>query len=173
MRAVVAARAGECESPVEALSAWLEANPEHVTVATFHPLAEEPDLSPLIRAHPERTWVFPKVIGDDLEFYIVADPPAELRPGTLGIMEPGDACPHAGITGIDAFLCPGLAFDTRGGRLGRGKGFYDRALCRARGNAVRIGVCFPYQIVPDTFPQSHDVAMNLVICRNLKSTPAP
>jgi 5-formyltetrahydrofolate cyclo-ligase len=51
---------------------------------------------------------------------------------------------------------PGLAFDRTGNRLGRGKGYYDRFLGRARASGARflvIGVCFADQLV-DEVPHS-------------------
>jgi 5-formyltetrahydrofolate cyclo-ligase len=47
---------------------------------------------------------------------------------------------------------PGLAFDRAGNRLGRGKGYYDRFLARARASSaglVVIGICFSEQLVPE------------------------
>ena len=83
--------------------------------------------------------------------------------GAFGVREPSPDMPVIPLDQIDAFLCPGLAFDPRGGRLGRGRGFYDRMLAGARPDALRIGVCFPWQIVPDVFPEAHDVFMDGIL----------
>ena len=52
---------------------------------------------------------------------------------------------------ISGMLVPGLGFDQKGGRLGKGKGYYDRALQNFRGETV--GISFSSLIV-DQLP--HD-----------------
>ena len=49
---------------------------------------------------------------------------------------------------IDIVIAPGLAFDDRGHRLGRGGGFYDRFLKRIRQTATTVGLAYDAQIVP-------------------------
>ncbi|RYD45106.1 MAG: 5-formyltetrahydrofolate cyclo-ligase, partial [Verrucomicrobiaceae bacterium] len=85
-----------------------------------------------------------------------------LAEGSFGIMEPAEGSPEVAVEEIDAFLCPGLAFDRKGGRLGRGRGFYDRLLAKAREDAVKIGLCHGFQMVEDTFSEEHDVRMDEV-----------
>jgi len=55
---------------------------------------------------------------------------------------------------IDAVIVPGRAFDARGARLGRGKGFYDALLARLRpdARAATIGLAFEAQVV-DRVPE--------------------
>lgn len=145
------------------LDRWLANRPELQTIAVFSALPGEIDLSELVARHPHRCWVYPRVAGYRLTFHAVRQPSADLAPGAFGIQEPAASLPEIVIAQIDAFLCPGLAFDARGGRLGRGRGFYDRVLAGARSDALKVGVCFASQIVPDTFPESHDVHMDEVV----------
>ena len=142
---------------------WLADHSFIQSIAVFAALPGEPDLTELVARHPDRKWVYPKVVGEHLAFYVVEDPAMDLSPGAFGILEPTAAQPEVAIGEIDAFICPGLAFDAKGGRLGRGRGFYDRTLAMARPSAVRIGVCFENQLVPDTYSEAHDVMMNQVI----------
>ncbi|MEO8615790.1 MAG: 5-formyltetrahydrofolate cyclo-ligase [Luteolibacter sp.] len=148
----------------DALHEWLCINSGLKAIAVFSPLPGEVDLENFINRHPEITWAYPRVHGDTLTFHAIADPAAELTHGSFGIMEASPIHPLIPEDQIDAFLCPGLAFDSKCGRLGRGKGFYDRILAKARPDAQKIGVCFPCQQVPDTFPEPHDIPMDAVIC---------
>lgn len=148
----------------EAVRQWLEARPELRTVALFAALPGEVDLLPLLNWMPDRCWVFPRVCGDDLSFHQVREPAREfmLTP-PFGLREPIPELPQVPLSTIDVFLCPGLAFDQGGARLGRGGGFYDRALSKARLSALKVGVCHPFQRVEEVFAEPHDVPMNLVI----------
>ncbi len=150
-------------SDARAVDAWLGANPAPRTIAAFAALPGEVDLMDVIARHPERRWVFPRVEGDELRFHAPGNPAADLTSGVFGVREPSPALPVVEIAEIDAFFCPGLAFDARGGRLGRGKGFYDRMLAAARPDALKIGICSQAARVDDTFPESHDIAMDEVI----------
>lgn len=142
---------------------WLAERPELTTIAAFSAIRGEVDLTEIVACHPERTWVYPRISGDHLTFHAVKDPASELIRGAFGILEPSHALAEIALETIDAFFCPGLAFDLQGGRLGRGRGFYDRMLSASRNAAVKIGVCFPHQIVPDTFMEAHDIHMDEVL----------
>ncbi|HEX7261362.1 MAG TPA: 5-formyltetrahydrofolate cyclo-ligase [Luteolibacter sp.] len=142
-----------------ALSRWLQAHPALRTIAVYSPLPGEVDLSSVVLARPDLIWVYPRVLGHHLTFHTGGN----LLPGSFRILEPTPDCPQVAVQEIDAFLCPGLAFDANGGRLGRGRGFYDRLLAQARPDALKIGICFPFQCVTDTFSEPHDITMDEVL----------
>lgn len=146
-----------------ALNLWLKGQPALRIIAIYSPLPGEIDLAASVRLHPGIRWLFPKVAASHLTFHHVENPTAELIPGSFGILEPAEHLPAIAISEIDAFICPGLAFDPRGGRLGRGRGYYDRILADAREDALKIGVCFEFQLVEDTFAEPHDIHMDHVI----------
>lgn len=60
------------------------------------------------------------------------------------------------------FLVPGVAFDAGGGRLGRGRGWYDRLFERFD-RARRIGLGFDLQVVPRVPRDPWDVPMDAVV----------
>lgn len=87
--------------------------------------------------------------------------PSELREAGFGILEPPADAPLVPLNRLDFVLAPGLAFDLRGRRLGRGKGYYDRLLAQVRG--IKCGVALDEQIVEALPEENHDIAMNLIL----------
>lgn len=87
--------------------------------------------------------------------------PREIVTGQFGIREPGAGCSEIPPASLDLILAPGVAFDLRGHRLGRGRGFYDRLLAGAPG--VKCGVAFDEQIVNEVPAESLDVRMDFVL----------
>lgn len=66
---------------------------------------------------------------------------------------------------FDLIFVPGLAFDRLGHRLGRGKGYYDRALSKLRLAAKRplfIGLAMDEQVVSEVPFEEHDVSMDFL-----------
>ncbi len=109
-----------------------------------------------------KTVLLPRVISaTDMELRHYTDS-KDLQPGAFNILEPiGDI--FTDYSKIDVAIIPGMAFDTQGNRLGRGRGYYDRFLTRLSGNVYKIGVCFPWQ-VQDTIPSDgNDIPMDAVI----------
>ena len=72
-----------------------------------------------------------------------------LVPGAYGIREPKEACSHpVRPENMDLVIVPCIGFDGRGGRIGHGKGFYDRYLPQLRPDAEKILVAFEAQRLP-------------------------
>jgi len=143
--------------------------PPPQTIAFYWPLADEPDLGPLITQWDEAglALALPKVVAPDqpLLFY-PWHANATLREGPFGVMEP-----PTGIAVIpDVVLVPTLGFTAGGDRLGYGKGFYDRTLAHlnAQGHhPITIGVAWDVGAIDgltaDYKPQPHDRRLNAVI----------
>ena len=62
---------------------------------------------------------------------------------------------------MDVVVVPGSVFDRSGYRTGYGGGYYDRFLENT--DAIRVGVCFDFQLVDDVFPEEHDKRMDFII----------
>ncbi|MDD5261047.1 MAG: 5-formyltetrahydrofolate cyclo-ligase [Methylacidiphilales bacterium] len=128
------------------------------SVLFYSALPSEPNLSTLaLQALEEgKKCVFPKVQGPNLELYPVAAL-CDLKRGAYGILEPEDAGAEK-VSCVDLALVPGLAFDRRGFRLGRGKGYYDRLLPGLGGAAA--GCCFDLQRVDRLPVLGHDARLD-------------
>lgn len=132
-------------------------------VALFSPLGYEPDIWPLVESLASTvSVVLPRVEGDIMNFYVYDR--NSMAVGSFGINEPQNS---VGVDAgeIDAVVVPGLAFSVDGARMGRGKGYYDKYLSQSGCRALKIGVCYREQVVPDIPTESHDVKMDTVIYR--------
>ena len=58
---------------------------------------------------------------------------------------------------IDLVVVPGIAFDEKNVRLGRGHGYYDRFLCAVPNKTRTVGLAFAFQVVEDLPQDSHDI----------------
>jgi 5-formyltetrahydrofolate cyclo-ligase len=100
----------------------------------------------------------PKILG----MARVSDLEKDMAEGAFGILEPIPALRTGEALEPDLALIPGLCFDSRGGRLGKGKGFYDRYLTGNR--CMRAGLGFDVQITQKNLTlDPHDQLMDAVI----------
>jgi len=60
-------------------------------------------------------------------------------------------------------LVPGLAFDLLGGRLGRGRGFYDRLLREGLFHGIKVGYAWDWQLVDKVPCEQHDIRMDYIV----------
>jgi 5-formyltetrahydrofolate cyclo-ligase len=86
--------------------------------------------------------------------YKILEPKPELRDLPNKVVRPEE---------LDMVMVPGTAFDLRGGRMGQGKGYYDRLLSTARPTAPLVGMAFDCQIFDEIPVAAHDVFMDLVL----------
>ncbi len=141
--------------------AWAEAR----AILFFAPLPDEPDIWPLLADAllAGKTAALPRYStrGKTYHAAIVKHLESELQSGEFGIREPGASCREIRLNRLDLVLVPGVAFDARGGRLGRGKGFYDRLLSAV--NGTKCGVAFDEQIVEAVPVVPLDIRVNCIL----------
>lgn len=86
----------------------------------------------------------------------------ELVPGYLGIPEPQLSEERSvDIAAVDVVIVPGVAFDGQGNRLGYGKGFYDKLLCRTAARTVALA--YEEQMVERILSEDHDMKMDIIV----------
>lgn len=110
-------------------------------IGAFWPLGSELDLRPLVNAHPDWTFFFPRVASSSPPRLVWG--PEPLEPGLWGLMEPIHA--QHFTPPVQLLLVPGLAFDERGFRLGYGKGFYDALIDHLDEDVITLAVGFEIQ----------------------------
>ncbi|MGO9809680.1 MAG: 5-formyltetrahydrofolate cyclo-ligase [Isosphaeraceae bacterium] len=104
----------------------------------------------------------PRVQRQDnrMRLFQITSPTANLEPGILGIPEPREDCALVAAAEVDWALIPGLAFDCRCYRLGRGGGHYDRLLPRMRPDASCWALGFDCQLAGELPIEPHDVPID-------------
>lgn len=77
----------------------------------------------------------------------------------------GTPLPPEALHDADLIIAPALAVDRHGNRLGRGAGWYDRALVNRRPGCPIIAVCWPWEVVDDDewIADPHDVPADGVL----------
>jgi len=133
------------------------------TVALYKAIAGEVDLESLFHkcwAAGKRTCI--PVFNTDSKIYEMAEVTRETdySTGHYGIQEPLNPIPIV-INQIDLIAVPGVAFDPKGNRLGRGGGYYDRLLNGFSGYSA--AVAFDFQIQKTIPSEPHDIPVDGII----------
>lgn len=128
-------------------------------ILIYHSLPDELSTISFLRKWNGRKHFFlPRVNGVNLDLLPYIE--SELEKGAFDIEEPTGSN-LADVEDIDLMIIPAVAFDRRGNRLGRGKGFYDRLLSTTK--ATKVGVGYEFQLMDELPSESHDVPMDMVI----------
>ncbi|ETW97481.1 MAG: hypothetical protein ETSY1_22505 [Candidatus Entotheonella factor] len=135
------------------------------TVMLYMALPHEVQTAALI-AHARRSQkrvTVPVVTPNGLLAVVCPTEASHFRPGPFGILEPRDLSAMVPPTEIDIVFVPGVGFDTEGGRLGYGGGYYDRFLRLLASHTHFGGLAFHTQIVPSIPRLPHDICMPFVV----------
>jgi len=109
-------------------------------------------LFPCIRRETKDLVFFPVQGRDELEL------------GPFGVMAPPDR--EGGGSFIDEaglLLIPGVGYDTKGGRLGYGGGFYDRSLGKVEKLPFIAALAYEFQILDEVPMHQHDIRVDAII----------
>ncbi len=142
-----------------ASDAWRSAETVFCYVSVGWEIATGPILAAAL-AEGRRLCV-PRCLPGGVMHACAVSSPGELRPGALGIPEPGEDCPVVPPEEIGLAVVPGLAFDRSGYRLGRGGGYYDRYLPLLR--CPRVGLCQARFLLPALPRGPYDVPVDRII----------
>ncbi len=131
----------------------------------FASLPDEVSTQALIRdaLRLGKTVALPKVVEREGALLAVRfSASAGLSRGPYNIYQPitGEAMPP---TDLDFILVPARAFDRRGNRLGRGKGYYDRFLSRLPQRTIKCVVGYDCQLLEEVPHDADDATVDLVV----------
>jgi 5-formyltetrahydrofolate cyclo-ligase len=135
------------------------------TVLCYAALGDELDVGPLIAAalRESKRVALPQ-FDESRGVYracAVADLDRDLVRGRFGVTEPAKNCLIVALNQLDLALVPGVAFDTKGCRLGRGRGFYDRLLGSVCG--IKCGVGYDEQVLGEIPVEAHDIVLDCIV----------
>ena len=88
----------------------------------------------------------------------------QLLPGPMGILQPPDSAPAVSVGELNFVVVPGLAFCLSGGRIGFGKGYYDRHL--AFYNGPTVALAYAFQVVDHLPMELYDRPIDFVVTEN-------
>jgi 5-formyltetrahydrofolate cyclo-ligase len=111
--------------------------------------------------------VVPYCVDGELELFHL-ESMDELVVGMYKILEPKPelrsvAARRIEVEQLDLIMVPGVAFDRRGGRMGHGKGYYDKLLEHARLDTPLVALAFECQMFPEVPVAQHDIFMDKII----------
>ena len=130
------------------------------TVLIYYPTHNEVDLLLLIKRYKkEKTFLFP-VVHRKTMTACPYEGNAKMHRGKFNIPEPTTE-PYVGD--IDLILVPGVGFDKRGNRLGRGGGYYDKFITRLGSKTLLVGVGYDFQLVEEVPANRWDKRLDYVV----------
>lgn len=130
------------------------------TVLIYYPTHNEVDLLSLIKRYKkEKTFLFP-VVHRKTMTACPYEGNAKMHRGKFNIPEPTTE-PYVGD--IDLILVPGVGFDKRGNRLGRGGGYYDKFITRLGRKTLLVGVGYDFQLVEEVPANRWDKRLDYVV----------
>ena len=130
------------------------------TILLYHSLPDEVDTTGMIkRWNKTKQIILPVVSGNDLILRRYS--PEHLSTGVFGIREPDTNNEQIDLSEVDLAIIPGIAFDSKGNRLGRGNGYYDRLL-QEKNRTTTIGICFRLQLIESIPANTFDQPMNKI-----------
>jgi 5-formyltetrahydrofolate cyclo-ligase len=137
----------------------------HRSVAVYSPIQNEVETGD-IRDHALVTGkrvFYPRCTAESVLELVEIGSATELGMGRFGILEPtGDRRLSRQDQEELVVFVPGVVFDVRGNRLGRGKGWYDR-LIEKLGRATFVALAYDFQIVDEVPAEEWDRRVHYLI----------
>jgi 5-formyltetrahydrofolate cyclo-ligase len=154
----------------EAIEKILELQEFHSAknIALYHPLPDELNLLGLVKRSHElnikKTFVLPRAIGDGKILFFEFRELSDLKVEKYGIKVPKATNRFFKARDLDFIIVPGLAFDKRFYRLGRGAAYYDRLLDQlGTQNTYSLSIAIEEQVLESLPTESTDIVLKKLI----------
>jgi len=132
------------------------------SIFSYISLPDEVSTIPFIRkilTKGKCVLVVPKVKKENLEFYHIFDF-KHLKESAFGILEPV-SCQQVPVTYPDLFITAGIAFDSKGSRIGFGKGYMDWTFNQTQ--APKIALAYDFQVLETVPYEVYDRQVDLIV----------
>ncbi len=114
----------------------------------------------ILRHGKNKRIILPSVNGNELELKEYRGSHKLIAGEGFGILEP-EGSVFETPEDIELIVVPGVAFDKKNNRIGRGRGYYDKFLRLSE--AYKVGICFDFQLLDEIPVDEHDILMDIVI----------
>jgi len=153
-----------CGSKIAHIVIGLQEFKNAKTIMIYIPFHNEVDTFRII----EEAWRFGKRVivpvmdeaSDTFSLSYLKD--FDLVVGSFGLMEPRNKIIVDDDSRIDLVLIPGLGFDMAGGRIGYGKGCYDKFLHKLEDKSF-VALAYGFQIIDDADKCEHDISVSKIV----------
>ncbi|HEX7818822.1 MAG TPA: 5-formyltetrahydrofolate cyclo-ligase, partial [Nitrososphaeraceae archaeon] len=128
---------------------------ESKSIGIYLPIGSEVRTDDIISIALEskKTLLLPRVITNDLQFYIVEKKDFDedsFDINKFGVREPKET--NGKLDFIDLLIIPGIAFDYYGYRIGYGHGYYDKYMTNGK-FSKSIGLAYDLQVIKSPIPK--------------------
>jgi len=135
-------------------------------VALYSPIDNEVDTAAISQdaLRRKKRVFYPKIKGGNEPAFLEISSLHELCLGRFGVFEPAGGTPlPCSAFKKSVIFVPGVAFDRRGYRIGRGGGWYDRLLRPLAQDAFFVGLAFEFQLIEGLAADHWDQRVHCII----------
>lgn len=155
----------EADGRIHARLLAVAAEFQHSTLLAYRALRDEVGLDPFLCEMAERGWAvyLPRVAEPGILRVARWRPGSAMTRDSTGVPAP-DGVPLENPRDLGGLaLVPGRIFDLRGGRVGRGGGYYDRLLADGGAQWFSVGIAYECQVMEAVPLEAHDRRMDALV----------
>ena len=132
------------------------------TILLYHPIKNEVDPTPLFNS--KKIFTFPRTHANShrMTLHHVTEL-NELELDEFNIKSPTKKHLRISRKELDLIITPGLAFDSKGRRIGYGKGYFDKLFKNLSTNCVKIALAYDFQIIENVPAEAHDKKVDIIV----------